>query len=149
MVVAAVAFTICALILDVSFTAAELRGLAIAALVSSFACTSFGLALGSLGLRGRNVTLFADMVAGSMLLLSGANVPLERLPGWIQAVSNVLPLTHGIEAGRRLADGETLGDVSGLLAAEVGIGTCYLVLGLVLLRFFEQQGRRSATLEAF
>jgi ABC-2 type transport system permease protein len=148
-VVAALAFTICALILDVSFTASELRGLAIAALASSFACTSFGLALGSLGLRGRNVTLFADMVAGSMLLLSGANVPLEQLPGWIQAVSNVLPLTHGIEAGRRLADGETLGEVSGLLAAEVGIGTCYLVLGLVLLRFFEYQGRRSATLEAF
>jgi ABC-2 type transport system permease protein len=147
--VAATAFTICALVLDVSFTASELRGLALAALVASFSCTAFGLCLGSLGFRGRNVTLFADMVAGSMLFLSGANVPLERLPGWVQAVSNVLPLTHGIEAGRRLADGEALGDVSGLLATEAGIGLCYLVTGLVLLRFFEYQGRRSATLEAF
>jgi ABC-2 type transport system permease protein len=148
-VVAALAFTICALILDADFTAAELRGLAIAALASSFACTSFGLCLGSLGFRGRNITVFADAVTGSMLILSGANVPLENLPGWVQAVSNVLPLTHGIEAGRRLADGETLDDVSGLLAAEVGIGACYLVAGLVLLRYFEYQGRRSATLEAF
>jgi ABC-2 type transport system permease protein len=147
--VAAIAFTICALILDVSFTAAELRGLAVAAAVSSFACTAFGLCLGSLGFRGRNVTLFADMVAGSMLLVSGANVPLERLPDWIQAVSKVIPLTHGIAAGRRLADGAALRDVSGLLGAELGIGAAYLVLGLVLLRFFEYEGRRSATLEAF
>jgi ABC-2 type transport system permease protein len=148
-VVAALAFTICALILDVSFTAAELRGLVVAALACSFACTAFGLCIGSLALRGRNVTLFADCVAGSMLLLSGANVPLEDLPGWIQALSEILPLTHGIEAGRGLAEGETFSDVSGLLAAEVGIGTCYFVLGLALLRFFEIQGRKAATLEAF
>jgi ABC-2 type transport system permease protein len=147
--VAAIAFTICAFILDVDFTAAELRGLAVAALASSFACTGFGLCLGSLGFRGRNVSLFADMVTGSMLLISGANVPLERLPGWLQAISSVLPLAHGIEAARRLADGATLGDVAGLVGAELAIGGVYLALGLAMLRFFEYEGRRSATLEAF
>lgn len=147
--VAAIAFAICAWILDVDFTSSELQNLAVAALASSFACTAFGLCLGSLGFRGRNVSLFADMVTGSMLLLSGANVPLERLPGWVQAVSNVLPLTHGIEAGRRLGDGETLGDVAGLLGTELGVGAVYLVLGVALLRFFEWEGRRSATLDAF
>jgi ABC-2 type transport system permease protein len=148
-VVAALAFTICAFVLDVSFTAAELRAVAVAALASSFACTAFGLCLGSLAFRGRNVTLFADMVAGSMLLVSGANVPLERLPGFVRAISEVIPLTHGIEAARRLADGAALADVSGLLATEVGIGASYLLLGLALLRFFEYEGRRSATLETF
>ena len=148
-VVAAFAFTICALILDVSFTAAELRAVAVAAVAASFACTAFGLCLGSLGFRGRNVTLFADMVAGSMLLISGANVPLERLPRVVQVVSEVIPLTHGIEAARELADGASLADVSGLLGAELAVGAAYLVLGLVLLRFFEYEGRRSATLEAF
>jgi ABC-2 type transport system permease protein len=147
--VAAMAFTICAFILDVSFSAAELRVLAVAALVSSFACTSFGLCLGALGLRGRNVTLFADTIAGSMLIVSGANVPLERLPGWVQALSSVIPLTHGIEAARRLTDGATLADTSGLLATEAGIGAAYLLVGVCLLRLFEYEGRRSATLEAF
>jgi ABC-2 type transport system permease protein len=148
-VVAALAFTICAFILDVGFTAAELRAVAVAAVASSFACTAFGLCLGSLAFRGRNVTLFADMVAGSMLLVSGANVPLDRLPGVVQAISNVIPLTHGIAAARRLADGAALADVSGLVATELAIGASYLVLGLVLLRFFEYEGRRSATLETF
>jgi ABC-2 type transport system permease protein len=148
-VVATLAFTICAFVLDVSFTAPELRAVAVAAAASSFACTAFGLCLGSLAFRGRNVTLFADVVAGSMLLVSGANVPLDRLPVAVRAISEVIPLTHGIEAARRLADGAALADVSGLLAAELAIGAAYLVLGLVLLRFFEYEGRRSATLETF
>jgi ABC-2 type transport system permease protein len=148
-VVAALAFAICAPPLDVEFTASELGGVAVAALVSSFACTAFGLCLGALGFRGRNVTLFADVIAGSLLVVSGANVPLERLPEWVQALGSVLPLTHGIEAARELADGAALGDVSGLLATEFGIGLVYLVLGVGMLRFFEYEGRRSATLEAF
>ena len=147
--VAALAFTICALILDVDFTGSELRGLAVAAVVSSFACTAFGMCLGALGLRGRNVTLFADVIAGSMLIVSGANVPLERLPAWVQALSSVIPLTHGIEAARQLADGATLSETAGLLATEAGIGLAYLAAGVLLLRLLEYEGRRSATLEAF
>jgi ABC-2 type transport system permease protein len=95
------------------------------------------------------VTLFADVIAGSMLIVSGANVPLERLPGGVQAVGSVIPLTHGIEAARRVGEGQALADVSGLLATELGIGLAYLGLGLCLLRLFEYEGRRSATLEAF
>jgi ABC-2 type transport system permease protein len=147
--VAALAFAICVPILGVELGAAELRGIAAAGLVSSFACTAFGLCLGALGFRGRNVTLFADVIAGSMLIVSGANVPLERLPGWVQAVGSVIPLTHGIEAARRVGEGQALADVSGLLATELGSGLAYLGLGLCMLRFFEYEGRRSATLEAF
>jgi ABC-2 type transport system permease protein len=148
-VTATLAFTICSLILDVHFTRSELAGLALAALVSSFACTSFGLCLGSLGLRGRSVSLFADMVAGSMLLLSGANVPLDRLPGGIQAVSNVLPLTHGIQAGRLLGNGGSLADATPLLWREGLVGGVYLAIGIVMLRLLEYQGRRSAAFETF
>jgi ABC-2 type transport system permease protein len=147
--VAATAFAICTPILDVGFTGPELVLLSVAALVCSFACTAFGLCIGALGFRGRNVTLFADVVAGSMLIVSGANVPLERLPGWVQALSSVIPVTHALEAARELTDGAALGDVSGLLATEAAIGVVYLGLGLCLLRLFEFEGRRSATLEAF
>ncbi len=149
LVVAASAFSICRLILGVHFQGGELAGLAVAALVASFACTSFGLCLGALGLRGRSVSLFADMVGGSMLLVSGANVPFAQLPGAVQAVGRLLPLTHGIAAGRKLGAGESLGAVSGLLGTEALVGAVYLVAGVVMLRVLEYQGRRSATLEAF
>lgn len=146
---AAITFGLCAWIVDARFSGPELARLGIAAVIASYTCTAFGLCLGALGFRGRNIGVFADAVTGLMLVVSGANVPLERLPEWVQAVSTVLPLTHVIEAGRELGDGATLGDVSGLLVAELAIGSVYFVAGLALLRYFEYEGRRSATLEAF
>ncbi len=148
-VVAVCAFTICSLVLRASFSASELGGLAVAGIISSFACTSFGLCLGWLGLRGRSVSLFADTIGGSMLLLSGANVPLDRLPAAVRVISNILPLTHGIQAGRKLAGGASFTDASHLLAIEAIIGGAYLCLGVVMLRLLEYEGRRSATLETF
>jgi len=148
-VTAALAFTICSRVLDVQFTRNELAGLALAALVSSFSCTSFGLCLGSLGLRGRNVSLFADTIGGSMLLLSGANVPLDRLPEGIQKISNVLPLTHGIAAGRILGSGGSMAEAAPLLWREGLVGSVYLLIGIVMLRLLEYSGRKSAALETF
>ena len=148
-VVSGVSFALGALILGVDVTATGLTGLALAILASSFACTGMGLCIGALGLRGRNTSLFADSVAGAMLLVAGANVPLDRLPGWIQALSSVIPVTHGIEAAREVAAGGTVRSIADLLLTEVGIGVVYVVVGLTMLRFFEYDGRRSATLETF
>ena len=149
LVTAALCFAICSRILDVHFSRSELAGLAVAGLVSSYSCTAFGLCLGSLGLRGRSVGLFADMVGGSMLLLSGANVPLDRLPEPIQKLSNVLPLTHGIAAARVLGGGGTMPDAAPLLWREALVGTVYLLIGIAMLRLLEYSGRRSAALETF
>ena len=65
----------------------------------------------------------------------------------MQAVSKVLPLTHGIDAARQVADGASLGDVSGLVLTELGIGFFYAGLAYALLRLFEVEGRRRASLE--
>ena len=64
----------------------------------------------------------------------------------MQAISERVPLTHGIEAARRVADGATLGDVSGLLATEAVIGVVYTFLGYQLLRFMERESRKRASL---
>jgi ABC-2 type transport system permease protein len=149
LIVSFLSFTICSFVLHVHFRASELAGLAVAALVSSFACTSFGLCLGSLGLRGRDMSLFADTIGGSMLLISGANVPLDRLPAWVRAISDVLPLTHGIAAGRKLGAGASYSDVSHLLGLEALVGCAYLAIGITALRVLEYSGRRSAALETF
>lgn len=142
-------FGLGAVLLGVKLEAAELAGLALAILASSFACTGMGLCIGALGLRGRNTSLFADSVGGAMLLVAGANVPLDRLPGWIQALSSVIPVTHGIEAARAAAAGASVASIGDLLATELAIGVVYVIAGLALLRLFELEGRRSATLETF
>jgi len=91
--------------------------------------------------------VLSNIIFGFLLIFTGANVPISELPGWMQDVSHVLPLTHAIQAARDLAAGQPFSDVTGLLATELGIGFAYLAAGLVLLRFFEWQGRKHATLE--
>jgi len=58
-----------------------------------------------------------------------------------------MPFTHAIAAARKLAAGASLGDVGGLVGAELLVGVIYGIAGYGLLRFFEVQGRRHATLE--
>ena len=84
---------------------------------------------------------------GFLLIFTGANVPIDDLPGWMQAISDVIPFTHGIAAAREVADGATLGDVSGLLWTEALIGIVYGTIGFLFIRATEHLSRRHATLE--
>jgi ABC-2 type transport system permease protein len=91
--------------------------------------------------------VLANIMFGLLLIFTGANVPIAELPGWMQAISNVIPLTHGIEAARILADGGSLASIDHLLADELLIGLVYGLAGYSLIRFFEWQSRVHATLE--
>jgi ABC-type polysaccharide/polyol phosphate export permease len=70
------------------FQSAELAKLALALVVSCFACTALGLCIGALGLRGRSVSVFAACIGALMLIVSGANVPFDRLPHVVRTVAS-------------------------------------------------------------
>jgi ABC-2 type transport system permease protein len=101
----------------------------------------------ALGLRLRETAVLNNVIFGLLLIFTGANVPISQLPGWMQAISNSIPLTHGIEAARDLANGASLGDVSGLLAWELGIGAVYTLLGYQTLRLMERESRKRASIQ--
>jgi ABC-2 type transport system permease protein len=145
--VSAFGFAVGWALLDFDLTAGEIPAIALVVVVSSFACTSLGLMTGAVGLRARDVFFLANLVALLLLLFCGVNVPLDTLPGWMETVAKGLPLTHGIQAAREIAAGSSLSDVSGLVVTEAAIGVAYAVAGYGLLRFFEADGRRRATLE--
>ncbi len=145
--VAIVSFAAASLLLRVSIDAAAVPPLLVVVLIAAFACTGFGLVLAGIGLRVRETSVMNNIVFGLLLIFTGSNVRLDRLPGWMQAVGESMPLTHAIEAGRRIADGATLGDVSGLLAWEGALGLAYVVAGYAFLVFMETQSRKRATLE--
>ena len=65
----------------------------------------------------------------------------------MSTIAEGLPLTHGIAAARRLADGADLGSVAGLVSAELLIGCTYVVAGYALLRLMEVESRRRGSLE--
>jgi ABC-2 type transport system permease protein len=133
--------------LDFSLPAGQILPLAVVVLVSAASCTCFGMVIGSVGLRARDVFFLANVAVYLLLLVTGANVPLDTLPQWLQDVAQVMPLTHGIEAAREVADGASLSDVAGLVWREAAIGAAYAALAYGLLRFFEADSRRRATLE--
>jgi ABC-2 type transport system permease protein len=134
-------------LLDVRVRPAALPALAVTILVTVVSCTAFGLAVGAVGLRARDLWVGSNLAYYLLLLLSGANVPPERLPGWLAGVGRAMPLTHGIEAARGLAAGARLADVAAALRGELVAAAAYAVLGSCLLRLFEAEGRRHATLD--
>lgn len=146
-IVSTVGFAVGWLLLDFSLKPAEIPAIALIVIVTSFACTAFGTMIGAFGLRGRDIFFFANLMIFVFLLFCGVNVPVESLPGWMQAIGRILPLTHGIDAARQIAEGAPFGEVSGLVLTEAGIGVCYAALAYGLLRYFEIDGRRRATLE--
>ena len=146
-IVAAFAFAVCALILDVSVPLSSLGALAVTILVTAFACTGLGLVNASLGLRWRESALLSNMLLYFLLLAAGVNVPLDLLPGWLSTSAQGLPVTHGVEAARDLVAGASLADVMPLLGAELLVGAIYATIGLFLVRIFEYEGRRGASLE--
>lgn len=135
------------LVLDVRIPLAAWPAFLLVVAVASVSCTGLGLAMGAVVLRVREGAVLGNVLFCVLLVFTGVNVALDDLPAWMADVAGWLPLTHAIGAARAVADGTPLGDVSGLVLREVGVGVLYAALGLVLLRWLEQQSRRHATLE--
>jgi ABC-2 type transport system permease protein len=149
LLVSAFGFAIGVLLLDLDLSAADVPALVVVLVGTVFSCTAFGMVLGSIGLRARDVFFVSNLVYFLMLLVCGVNIDVDDLPGWLEAIGRVLPLTHGIEAAREVVRGASLADVSDLLATEVAIGVVYAALAFALFRFFEFESRRRASLETY
>jgi ABC-2 type transport system permease protein len=136
-----------ALLLGLHIPASSIPGLVLAFTVGSVSCGFFGLLLGAIGLRFRDVWLVSNVSVALLLLFTGITVPAAALPGWMQGVGSVMPITHSAEAARRLVGGAGLDDAMAPLAAELAVGVGYAVLAALLLRIFEAESRRRASLD--
>ncbi len=148
-VVSVFALAASALMFGVSIPGWAVPGIALAVLITSISCTGLGLVNAALGLRVRETAVLSNVIFGILLLFCGVNIPLSRLPSWMAATAGYLPLTHGIAAARKMAAGQPLGAVRGLLGIELLVGAIYLAAGMLLLVIFEAESHRRATLERF
>jgi ABC-2 type transport system permease protein len=145
--VSVIAFAGGLLLLRVTLPVRSLPALALVVTVTAVSCTGFGLLGGAIGLRVRDAIVLINLLDAALLVFCGVNIPLDDLPGWMSATAQGLPVTHGLEAARRIAAGDTIGDVGGLVLAELAIGAAYATVGYALLRYLELEARRRATLE--
>ena len=84
-------------------------------------------------------TYYFTLVITPMTFLSGVYFPISQMPGWLQAVANVLPLTAAVELVRPLILGTPTGDMLRPICVLVAyaVGGYYLALVLTRRRFFK------------
>ena len=97
-------------------------GTALGLFVSAFARTEF------------QAVQFLPAIVVPQILLCGLLVPLERLPGVLEAVANVLPLTWAVDAMQQLATTSATGQVWRDIAVVMGFAAGALALGAVTLQ---------------
>jgi ABC-2 type transport system permease protein len=147
---AVMAFTLaCAYVLGlVHMTAGALAPILLAMAAGSLSCTAFGICVGAMGLRFRNVNGVANLALMVFVVASGAVVPPGVMPAWINTAGGFLPLTHGIRAARGGVAGRGWSTVGMEVVAEVAVGAGYCLLAFLLLRLFEAQSRKGLSLDA-
>ena len=117
--------------------------------VAAFSCTGLGLINAAISLRVRENAVLSNVIFGFLLIFTGANVPLSELPE--------------LDAGRLARDSRSRTRSRPRASSPTarrsprrdrisrrpssGSGSRTLAVGYVLLRFFEWQGRKHATLE--
>lgn len=92
-------------------------------LIVIVAMYSIGILIGSLVPDQKAANLWSSVAYFTMLLFSGATIPYEIMPRFLQWLMNVFPLSHGIHLLKQASMGETLGlGHFGVLGACIAIG---------------------------
>lgn len=115
-----------------------------AAIAVSVYC--FGLVLAGVALRRmelRNVV--ANVGHLGLMVLCGVQVPATFWPGPVQAVTDVLPLKHGLTAVRNLLAGQ--GPVLTNAGLELAVAAGWLVVAALVFRHLAEGGRKDGSIE--
>jgi len=142
----AVGFFAGAVLFGLDFAHVDWVGLVVALVITCFSVSGLGLTLGVMGLVGTDLNLLLNAALSLLLVICGVNFPIERLPGPIQVLAQVLPLTHGLVAVRAAFAGHT-SDVLRWTVLEFVVGCAYFCLGYALFARFEYLARKRATLD--
>jgi ABC-2 type transport system permease protein len=106
-----------------------------------------GFAFASLVVVAKEANTFVFLVRGLVMIFCGITFPITLLPGWMQAVGRWLPQTYMIRSIRlaALADA-SWGDLLPDLAALMGFGLFWLVVGYLLFQWLERRSRQTGAI---
>ncbi|GAA3784125.1 ABC transporter permease [Streptomyces phyllanthi] len=110
--------------------------------LTALSTTAFGLAVTAVAALHPASAVLTNLAVYALLVLAGIVAPISQLPLPVRWVSHTLPLTHGAEALRALADGRPWGTHAAL---EALVGVVWLGAGVLLLRLNDSRARRLAT----
>jgi len=144
----AIAFAFAIFLFGVNFGNADALALLIVVFMTAFTMSGFGLLIGGFSFHFRNPLVFANIFTYILLIFCGVNFPIQALPQPLQLVSYTIPLTYGVDAGRKAIAGATLLDIAPLLAQVLIVGVISILLGYIFFRWFEHVARKTGQIEA-
>jgi len=146
---AALIFGVVALLFNVDLGKANvLTALAVIA-VGSVSVIGLAIVAATLPLlfteRGAQMTF---VIHSSLLLISGVYAPVDVLPGWLQMLSPLSPMTYTLRAVRAgLLEGARPGEIVGDLLILAVMGAALVPIGLIVFRSAERYARRTGRLK--
>ena len=109
----------------------------------------YSLMEGGITLIWKRVEMFHELSLGLMAFLSGALLPLDRLPAWMADIGEFTPIGQGVVGLRALlvkGSSSLPPNGDGSLLWLFGIGAAWLLLGIAVFKFGEASARCSGSL---
>ncbi|MEU5876876.1 ABC transporter permease [Spirillospora sp. NPDC047279] len=142
----ALAFSLIALVqvgvvlaISLTWLGLDLRGSLWALVLAALLCSVLGVALGLFSSAFARTEFQAVQLMPAFvlpqLLLCGLFIPRDQMVGWLEAISNVLPLSYTVDAMKQVtANVEVTSDLVRDLGVIAGFAVLALVLGAATLR---------------
>lgn len=116
--------------------------------VMSFSALSF---TGFLGGFVNRAPAWRNIASGFWLIylrgVTGAIVPVDFWPGWVQALAAISPVTHSLIAIRLMLDGGPASRILLHVALEIGVGLAWLAATILTFNRLAELGRARGDLE--
>lgn len=117
-------------LLGLDFSQVNWPAFSLTVLAITLSSCAAGAFLSNLTIVMTDWILLYRLFAGAVMVLTGVIIPLSSLPSPLAALSQVLPLTHGLVAFRSAFDGAGVPAVLPSLLKELFVGLGYTVFGL-------------------
>lgn len=116
-------------------------------LVISLGSYGLGLFLASIAIRRLRIgNILFNLVFYTMVAICGVNVPTAVFPEWVQRVTLVLPLYHGLLGLRELLATGPSSTAFSELGLELAVGAAWFIAALIGFYLFAEGGRKDGTI---
>ncbi|WP_010098801.1 ABC transporter permease [Ornithinibacillus scapharcae] len=116
-------------------------------MVSIFSACGLGLIIGCFCLWTPSMNLIGNILASSLLLLSGANYPQSIMPVWLVHFADFIPLTRGVELTKQILNEGNYSNVFALLGEEFVLGVCFFIISFLFIKYAEYLSRVRGTMD--
>jgi ABC-2 type transport system permease protein len=145
----AIMFGVVSLFFELDLTEANYWGALLVLAVCSVSLVGFGIVAAVLPLlspeKGQQVSY---IVSSLLLLVSGVYYPVDVLPGWMQAIATVSPVTYALEGSRAaLLEGAGAAELWDNIWPLIIMGAVFVPFGLWVFQMGEGYAKRTGKLK--